>query len=35
MRWRTLLAIAILATLSFGGSFTCEGHKNQTTVRTP
>ena len=35
MRWRTVLLTLILATLCFGGSFTCEGHKNSTTVTTP
>jgi hypothetical protein len=34
MRPRTLLLIAILAALSFGGSFTCEGHSGGHSAST-
>jgi hypothetical protein len=35
MRWTYLLMSIVLAAIAFGGTFTCEGHKNQSTVRTP
>jgi hypothetical protein len=35
MRRTYLLMTIILAALSFGGTFTCKGHKNNSTVSVP
>ena len=36
MRWNRLILVILLASICFGGSFTCEGHsgdgKKDTTV---
>jgi hypothetical protein len=35
MRWKYLLMTSLLAALCFGGTFTCKGEKNSSTVGVP
>jgi hypothetical protein len=35
MRWNTLIMIVVLAALAFGGTFTCKGHHESSTVPAP